>query len=112
MSGAGAGGVSSSRRILVGLAAGIAVGVFLGDRATVFAWAADGFVKLLQMTVLPYVILSIVTSLGSLTYAEARTLGLRAGAVLAGLWALALVFTSSSRWRSRTCRPHRSSARR
>ena len=85
--------MSSSQRILVGLAAGIAVGVFLGDRATVFAWAADGFVKLLQMMVLPYVILSIMTSLGSLTYTEARTLGLRAGAVLAGLWALALVFT-------------------
>ena len=45
--------MSSSRRILVGLAAGIAVGVFLGDRAAMFAWAADGFVKLLQMTVLP-----------------------------------------------------------
>jgi Na+/H+-dicarboxylate symporter/ABC-type amino acid transport substrate-binding protein len=85
--------MSSSQRILVGLAAGIAVGVFLGDRAAVFAWAADGFVKLLQMTVLPYVLLSIVTSLGSLTYPEARTLGLRAGAVLVGLWALALLFT-------------------
>ena len=85
--------MSSSRRILAGLAAGIAVGVFLGERATVFAWAADGFVKLLQMTVLPYVILSIVTSLGSLSYAEARTLGIRAGAVLVGLWAIALVFT-------------------
>ncbi len=58
-----------------------------------FAWAADGFVKLLQMTVLPYVLLSIVTSLGSLTYPEARTLGLRAGAVLVGLWGLALLFT-------------------
>ena len=84
--------MSSSRRILIGLVAGIAVGVFLGERATVFAWAADAFVKLLQMTVLPYVTLSIVTSLGSLSYAEARTLGLRAGAILLGLWALALVF--------------------
>ena len=84
--------MSSSQRILIGLAAGVAVGLFLGERAAVFGWAADGFVKLLQMTVLPYVTLSIVTSLGSLSYAEARTLGIRAGAVLAGLWALALVF--------------------
>jgi Na+/H+-dicarboxylate symporter/ABC-type amino acid transport substrate-binding protein len=85
--------MSSSQRILVGLGAGIAVGLFLGERAAALNWAADGFVKLLQMTVLPYVTLSIVTSLGSLTHAQARTLGLRAGAVLAGLWALALVFT-------------------
>jgi Na+/H+-dicarboxylate symporter len=84
--------MTSSQRILVGLAAGVALGVFLGERAAALSWAADGFVKLLQMTVLPYVTLSIVTSLGSLNYAQARTLGLRAGAVLAGLWAVALVF--------------------
>jgi Na+/H+-dicarboxylate symporter len=85
--------MSSSNRILTGLVAGVAVGLFLGERATALNWAADGFVKLLQMTVLPYVVLSIVTSLGSLGYAEARTLGIRAGAVLVGLWAIALVFT-------------------
>jgi Na+/H+-dicarboxylate symporter len=85
--------MSPSRRILIGLAAGVATGLFLGERATAFQWAADGFVKLLQMTVLPYVTLSIVISLGSLTYAQAATLGRRAGAVLLGLWGLALIFT-------------------
>ena len=84
--------MTSSQRILTGLAAGVATGLFLGERAAVLSWAADGFVKLLQMTVLPYVTLSIVTSLGSLSYAQARTLGLRAGAVLVALWGLALVF--------------------
>jgi Na+/H+-dicarboxylate symporter/ABC-type amino acid transport substrate-binding protein len=85
--------MSSSYRILTGLVAGIAVGVFLGERAAAFSWAADGFVKLLQMTVLPYVTLSIVTGLGSLDYAQARTLVVHAGAVLAGLWGLALLYT-------------------
>ena len=55
-----------SRKILVGLALGILVGLFLGERALALKWAADGFVKLLQMTVLPYVTVSIVGSLGSL----------------------------------------------
>jgi Na+/H+-dicarboxylate symporter/ABC-type amino acid transport substrate-binding protein len=55
--------------------------------------AADGFVKLLQMTVLPYITLSIVTSLGTLSFDQVKTLGLRAGVVLIGLWCLALVFT-------------------
>jgi Na+/H+-dicarboxylate symporter/ABC-type amino acid transport substrate-binding protein len=75
------------------LAAGIAVGLFLGERAAALSWAADGFVRLLQMTVLPYVTLSIVTSLGSLDYAQARRLGIRAGAVLVALWGIALGFT-------------------
>jgi len=52
----------------------------------------DGFVKLLQMTVLPYLIISIISSLGSLTYADARRLGLRVGGVMVALWALALTF--------------------
>jgi Na+/H+-dicarboxylate symporter/ABC-type amino acid transport substrate-binding protein len=81
-----------SRQILLGLAGGILTGLFFGEEASVLKWAADGFVKLLQMMVLPYVTVSIVTSLGSLEYAEVRTLGLRAMAVIAGLWLVALSF--------------------
>lgn len=81
-----------SRKILVGLALGILVGLFLGEKALVFKWAADGFVKLLQMTVLPYVTVSIVESLGSLQGTDARRLGLRAGAVLVALWLVGLFY--------------------
>jgi Na+/H+-dicarboxylate symporter/ABC-type amino acid transport substrate-binding protein len=81
-----------SRQILAGLALGILTGVFLGDKAAALEWAADGFVKLLQMMVLPYITVSIVASLGSLKPMELRTLGLRAAAVIGGLWLLALSF--------------------
>ncbi len=81
-----------SRKILVGLASGVLVGLFLGERAGLFRIAADGFVKLLQMTVLPYVTVSIISSLGRLSYEQARALGVRAGAVLVGLWLVALAF--------------------
>jgi Na+/H+-dicarboxylate symporter len=85
--------MSFSKRILVGLASGVLVGLFLGERASLLRWAADGFVKLLQMTVLPYVTVSIVGSLGRLRYEDARALGLKTGAVLGGVWLLALAFT-------------------
>ena len=85
--------MSFSNKIVAGLLGGVLLGVFLGERALVLKWAADGFVKLLQMTVLPYVTVSIIGSLGRLAPEDARTLGLRTGAVLAGLWLLALVFT-------------------
>src|SRR5918993_1236663 len=84
--------MSFTSKILIGLGAGVATGVFLGEHASAFQWVADAFVKLLQMTVLPYVTLSIVTSLGSLTAAEARIMGIRAGAVIASLWAIGLGF--------------------
>ena len=84
--------MSFSHKILTGLVSGVLVGLFLGDYASVLRIAADGFVKLLQMTVLPYVTISIMSSLGTLSYQEAKTLGVRAGAVLVGLWLVALVF--------------------
>jgi Na+/H+-dicarboxylate symporter/ABC-type amino acid transport substrate-binding protein len=81
-----------TRRILLGLAGGILTGLFLGERASVLKWAADGFVRLLQMMVLPYVTVSLVASVGSLKYSEIRTLGVRAAAVVGGLWLVALAF--------------------
>jgi Na+/H+-dicarboxylate symporter len=81
-----------TNRILAGLGAGILVGLAIGDHAAALRPAADAFVKLLQMTVLPYVTLSIVKSVGSLNLAQARTLGLRAGGVLAALWMVGIGF--------------------
>ena len=81
-----------SRQILAGLALGILTGLFFGERAAALKWAADGFVKLLQMMVLPYITVSIIASLGSLRPSELRTLGLRAAAVIGGLWLVALSF--------------------
>ena len=81
-----------TNQILLGLGAGVVVGLAVGEDAGVLRPGADAFVKLLQMTVLPYVTLSIVKSVGSLNPAQARTLGLRTGAVLAALWLLGLGF--------------------
>jgi len=86
--------VSFSKQILVGLLAGIAVGLFLGERAAVFAFAATGFVKLLQITVLPYMFVSLVASLGRLDYHQARVLAVRAGSILLCLWAIALLLAA------------------
>jgi Na+/H+-dicarboxylate symporter len=84
--------MSMTNRILVSLGAGVLVGLALGEQAAIVQPAADAFVKLLQMTVLPYVTLSIVKSIGSLNVAQARTLGVRAGVVLASLWLVGLGF--------------------
>jgi Na+/H+-dicarboxylate symporter len=83
---------SSSRHILVALAGGTAPGLFLGELVAPLQWVAEAYIKLLQMTVLPYVTVSIIGGLGRLRLSEARVLGARTGAVLATLWILALAF--------------------
>jgi len=83
--------MSLSARIGVALAAGAALGLFFGDRVAFLQGVADAYIKLLQMTVLPYVTVSIVGGLGALNAAQVRTLAVRIGAVLALLWAVAIV---------------------
>jgi Na+/H+-dicarboxylate symporter/ABC-type amino acid transport substrate-binding protein len=82
--------MSFSRKILLGLVLGIAVGLFFGERAAPLRLAADGFVRLLQMTVLPYVTVSLILGIGRLEPAAAKRFFLRLGALTLGLWALAL----------------------
>ena len=79
-----------STKIAIGLAAGIALGLFVGERASVLNVVADGYIKLLQMTVLPFVTVSIIGGLGALNGAQARALAKHVGLVLVLLWALAL----------------------
>lgn len=86
--------MSFSKQILVGLLAGVAIGLFLGERAAVFGFAATGFVKLLQVTVLPYMTVSLVGNLGRLDYQQARELAWRAGSILLCLWAIALALAA------------------
>ena len=83
---------ASSRRILVALVSGIALGIFLGDLVAPLHWVAEAYIKLLQMTVLPYVTVSIIGGLGRLGPGAARVLGTRTVAVLATLWGLAILF--------------------
>ena len=67
---------------------GVVVGLFFGEhRLSSDHWEA--FILLLQMTVLPYIVLSLITGLGNLTYEQVKTLALRVGTLLLISWGLA-----------------------
>ena len=79
-----------TRKILLGLSLGVAVGIILGEQAGFFRLVVEGFIRLLQMTVLPYVTVSLIAEIGSLDMVKARRLFLRVGALSLLLWVLAL----------------------
>ena len=83
--------MSLSKRILVGLAAGIAVGLFFGEKVALLELPAKAFVQLLQVTVLPYVIGSLIVGVARGTPAQARRLASKGGLALLLLWALSLL---------------------
>ena len=70
---------SLGTRILYGVIAGVAVGIVLGESAAPIGVLGDIYVGLLQMTVLPYVTISLVSKIGGLEMGQARRLGGQAG---------------------------------
>jgi Na+/H+-dicarboxylate symporter/ABC-type amino acid transport substrate-binding protein len=79
-----------STRIFVGLGAGVITGLFFGELVADLKIAGDVFVKLLQITVLPYIIVSLIAGFGRMQMAQAKRLALRGSAVLLVIWLLAL----------------------
>jgi Na+/H+-dicarboxylate symporter/ABC-type amino acid transport substrate-binding protein len=66
-------------------------GLFVGEIAAPLKVVGDAFIQLLQITVLPYITLSLITSLGRLSYQQAKTLAVKVGGLLLLLWGIALI---------------------
>lgn len=86
--------MSLSTRILSGLGLGIAAGLFFGEPMGALGVVADAFLRLLRMTVLPYVVVSLVVGLGRLDYPQARALAWWGGGLLVLLWALSFAMVA------------------
>lgn len=80
-----------SGRILVGLLAGVATGLFFGEMAAGLKLVGDIFVQLLQITVLPYIVVSLIAGFARMHLEQARRLAVRGSLVLLAIWGLALV---------------------
>src|SRR5215217_6643301 len=83
-------------RLLWALGLGILVGLFFGEAVAPLRLVGDGFIKLLQVTVLPYLLGSILAGLGRRTAADTRRLAVRGGAVLVAFWAAALLLVAAT----------------
>ncbi|MEW6364713.1 MAG: cation:dicarboxylase symporter family transporter [Acidobacteriota bacterium] len=90
--------MSLSKQILIGLLLGVATGLFLGEMVSPLRTVAEIFIQLLQMTVLPYVTVSLISGLGSLTLRQARMMLTRVGGLLLLLWALTFVMVFLMPW--------------
>lgn len=83
--------MSLSKRIFIGLLAGIATGLFFGELTADLKLLGEIFIKLLQMTVLPYIVVSLIAGFGRMSPSQARRLAIRGSVVLVSIWGLALV---------------------
>jgi Na+/H+-dicarboxylate symporter/ABC-type amino acid transport substrate-binding protein len=91
--------MSLANKVLIGLALGIAVGIFFGEQVAFLSVVGRAFILLLQMPVLPYIVVSLVLGLGRLDVGNALAIARSGGAVMLVLWgivmAVVLVFPLS-----------------
>ena len=80
--------MSLSAKIFLGLGLGIATGIFLGEITAPLKAVGTAYVQLLQMAVLPYIMITLMSGIGKLKYGEAVQLSLRVGSLLLLIWAL------------------------
>ena len=81
-----------STAILLGMVLGILAGVFFGELVGFLDVIGNAFIRLLQMTILPYILASLILGIGGLTFEKARLLAAKAGVLLLLTWAIAFAF--------------------
>ena len=60
-------GISLSTQILIGLTIGLLVGIFFGEKASALAIVGKAYTGLIQMSILPYMVVSLMLGIGSLS---------------------------------------------
>jgi Na+/H+-dicarboxylate symporter/ABC-type amino acid transport substrate-binding protein len=78
--------------IVGGLVLGALVGIAIGDLVRPLTFVASGFIKLLQINVLPYLLGSIIASLGGRGPSELRLIARYGVSLLAIVWSIGLAF--------------------
>jgi len=82
---------SFSTQVSVALISGIFTGLFFGEQVAWLSYVGTAFIKTLQIAVTPYIVLSLVTGLGSLSYEQSTEIAKKFIIMLLCFWALALI---------------------
>jgi Na+/H+-dicarboxylate symporter len=82
--------LSLSFYIFLGLILGLAVGLFFGELVQPLNLIGKAYTNLLKMAAFPYIVVSLIYGLGSLSTTHARLIALRGSKLLLFLWAVGL----------------------
>ena len=82
--------LNPSTLVLLSLLLGVATGVFFGEMVAWMQVLGDIFIKLLQITVIPFISVSLITGLGRLRFEEVRSLAATGGGVLLLVWIIVI----------------------
>ena len=74
--------MSAFTRVILGLLLGVFTGLFFGELAGSLDIFGEAYIRLLQMTVLPYILVSLIGGLGRLNANIAQRIGITGGILI------------------------------
>jgi Na+/H+-dicarboxylate symporter len=80
-----------SEYILIGFVLGILCGFTFGEYCAGLKVFGDVYIKLLQMSILPYIIVSLIAGIGRLTFGDAKAFAVKGGLLILLFWGIAFV---------------------
>jgi Na+/H+-dicarboxylate symporter len=78
-------------QVMASLILGVVFGLFFGEVMGKINFIGDIYIQLLQMTVIPYILVSLISSLGSLDMSVAKKIGIKGGLLVLFLWILSML---------------------
>jgi Na+/H+-dicarboxylate symporter len=83
-------------QIVLAFVAAVFSGLFFGELIAPVKLLGDIFIGLLQMTVLPYILMSLIGGLGRLSYADIRLMAIKGGGFMLLFWLIGLLVIAST----------------
>ncbi|MFM1774134.1 MAG: hypothetical protein RL124_906 [Acidobacteriota bacterium] len=80
-----------TKRIFIGMGSGVITGITLGEHTQTLKALGDIYIGLMQMTVLPYIVFSLIGNIGRLSTLEFKSLAKNSISIFALLWAVSSV---------------------
>jgi Na+/H+-dicarboxylate symporter/ABC-type amino acid transport substrate-binding protein len=78
-----------SEYILMGFVLGILCGFTFGEYCSVLKIYGDVYLKLLQMSILPYITVTLIAGIGRLTFSDAKVFAVKGGLLFLLFWGIA-----------------------
>ncbi len=83
--------VTPFQLVILSLVGGLLFGMAVGEWAGRLKWLGDAYIRLLQMTVLPYILFSLMGGLGRLDMNMAKRIGIAGVGLILFLWTTAML---------------------
>ncbi|MBD1388022.1 cation:dicarboxylase symporter family transporter [Neiella sp. HB171785] len=82
---------SLATTMIIAMVLGIITGIFFGELVAWTGVVGSAVIMLMQMTIYPYILVSLISGIGKLNADDAKSIFTKAGSIMAAIWAIGLI---------------------